>query len=37
LNRATFALIEKITSEGLKPQYQYLQDLADNLPEGVLT
>lgn len=37
LSRATFALIEKITSEGLKPQYQYLQDLADNLPEGVLT
>ncbi len=37
LNRATFALIEKITSDGLKPQYQYLQDLADNLPEGVLS
>lgn len=31
LNRATFALIEKITSEGLKPQYQRLQDLADSL------
>lgn len=37
LNRATFAIIQKITSEGLKPQYHYLQDLADNLPEGVLT
>lgn len=37
LNRATFALIQKITSEGLKPQYQHLQDLADNLPEGVLS
>lgn len=37
LNRATFALIEKITSEGLKPQYQHLQDLADNLPEGVIS
>ena len=37
LNRATFALIEKITSEGLKPQYQHLQDLADNLPAGVLS
>lgn len=37
LNRATFALIEKITAEGLKPQYQYLQNLADSLPEGVLS
>lgn len=37
LNRATFELIEKITSEGLKPQYQHLQDLANNLPEGVLS
>jgi len=37
LSRATFALIEKITSEGLKPQYQHLQDLADNLPEGILS
>lgn len=37
LNRATFALIEKITSEGLKPQYQHLQDLADNFPEGVIS
>lgn len=37
LNRATFALIQKITSECLKPQYHYLQDLADNLPEGILT
>lgn len=37
LNRATFALIEKITAEGLKPQYQHLQNLADNLPEGALS
>ncbi len=37
LNRATFARIEKITSEGLKPQYQHLQDLAAQLPEGVLS
>jgi 2-dehydropantoate 2-reductase len=37
LNRATFALIEKITSEGLNPQYQHLQDLADHLPEGILS
>lgn len=37
LNRATFTLIQKITSEGLKPQYQHLQDLADNLPEGVIS
>ncbi|AEI99979.1 Ketopantoate reductase ApbA/PanE domain protein [Nitrosomonas sp. Is79A3] len=37
LNRATFAFIEKITSEGLKPQYQHLQDLADHLPEGILS
>ncbi|WP_297324358.1 ketopantoate reductase C-terminal domain-containing protein [Nitrosomonas sp.] len=37
LNRATFALIQKITSEGLKPQYRHLQDLADHLPEGVLS
>ena len=37
LNRATLALIEKITAEGLKPQYQHLQNLADNLPEGVLS
>lgn len=36
LNRATFALIQKITSEGLKPQYRHLQDLADHLPEGIL-
>ncbi len=36
LNRATFALIQKITQEGLKPQYRYLQDLADNLPDGIL-
>ncbi|PXW88360.1 2-dehydropantoate 2-reductase [Nitrosomonas sp. Nm84] len=37
LNHATFALIQKITSEGLKPQYQHLQDLADHLPEGILS
>ena len=37
LNRATFARIEKITSEGLKPQYQHLQDLAVQLPPGVLS
>jgi 2-dehydropantoate 2-reductase len=37
LNRATFARIEKITTEGLKPQYQHLQDLANQLPQGVLS
>ena len=37
LNRATFALVEKMTHERLKPQHKYLQDLADNLPEGILS
>ncbi len=37
LNLATFALIQKVTSEGLKPQYQHLQDLADRLPKGILS
>ncbi len=37
LNRATFALIEKITQQGLMPRHQYLQDLADNLPDGFLS
>jgi 2-dehydropantoate 2-reductase len=37
LNRATFARMEKITSEGLKPQYQHLRDLAAQLPAGVLS
>lgn len=37
LNLATFAFIQKITSEGLKPQYQHLQDLADRLPKGILS
>jgi 2-dehydropantoate 2-reductase len=37
LNRATFAYIEKITSEGLRPQYHHLQDLAARLPAGVLS
>lgn len=30
LNRSVFALINKITSEGLKPKYQHLQNLADH-------
>lgn len=37
LNRATFARIEKIASEGLKPHYQHLRDLAAQLPPGVLS
>lgn len=37
LNRATLALMEKVTGEGLKPQRQYLQYLADNLPKGILS
>ena len=37
LNRAAFARIEKITAEGLKPQYQHLRDLAAQLPPGVLS
>lgn len=31
------ARIEKIISEGLKPKYQHLQDLAARLPPGVLS
>jgi 2-dehydropantoate 2-reductase len=31
------ALVEKVSREGLKPQRQYLQYLADNLPEGALS
>ncbi len=37
LNRAAFALVEKLTQEGLQPQREHLQYLADNLPEGVLS
>ncbi len=37
LNRAAFALVEKVTHEGLKPMREHLQYLADNLPEGVLS
>ncbi|HBV21863.1 MAG TPA: ketopantoate reductase [Nitrosomonas sp.] len=37
LNRATLALVTKVTGEGLKPQRKYLQHLADNLPKGVLS
>ncbi|CAE6512331.1 Ketopantoate reductase ApbA/PanE domain protein [Nitrosomonas nitrosa] len=37
INRATFARIQKITSEGLKPQYQHLEDLAAQLPKGTLS
>lgn len=37
LNRAVLALVEKVSREGLKPQRQYLQYLADNLPEGALS
>jgi len=37
LNRATLALVETMICENLKPQQKYLQYLADNLPEGVLT
>lgn len=36
INRATFALVEKITSLGLRPHQQHLRDLAHNLPKGVL-
>ncbi len=35
LNRAVLALIMKITTEDLKPQYQHLQHLAGHLPEGI--
>ena len=37
LNRAAFNLVEKMTLEGLQPERKYLQVLADNLPEGVLS
>lgn len=37
LNRAVFALVEKVSQERLKPQLKYLQDLADSLPKGVLS
>jgi len=37
LNRAALALVEKVTREGLKPQREHLQYLADHLPEGVLS
>ncbi len=37
LNRAAFNLVEKMTREGLQPERKYLQVLADNLPEGVLS
>jgi len=37
LNRAIFALIEKITQEGLRPRYQHLQNLADNISDGILS
>lgn len=35
LNRAVLALINKITSEGLKPKYQHLQNLADHWAERI--
>lgn len=37
LNRAAFDLVEKVTREGLKPERKHLQDLADGLPEVVLS
>jgi 2-dehydropantoate 2-reductase len=37
LNRAAFDLVEKMTREGLQPERKYMQVLADNLPEGVLS
>ena len=37
LNRAAFDLVEKVTREGLKPERKHLQDLANGLPEGVLS
>ena len=37
LNRAAFDLVEKMTREGLQPERKYMQYLADNLPEGVLS
>jgi len=35
LNRAVLVLINKITSEGLKPNYQHLQNLADQWTERI--
>ncbi|SEF83466.1 ketopantoate reductase family protein [Nitrosomonas ureae] len=35
LNRAVLVLINKITSEGLKPNYQHLQNLADQWAERI--
>lgn len=37
MNRAAFNLVEKVTREGLKPEREHLQYLADHLPEGVLS
>jgi 2-dehydropantoate 2-reductase len=37
LNLAAYAMVEKITAEGLNPHYKYLQYLAGNLPKYVLT
>lgn len=37
LNHAAFNLVKKVTRESLKPQRQHLQNLADNLPEGILS
>jgi 2-dehydropantoate 2-reductase len=37
LNRAAFDLVEKMTREGLQPERKYMQVLAGNLPEGVLS
>ena len=37
LNRAAFDLVEKLTREGLQPERKYMQYLADNLAEGVLS
>jgi len=37
LNRAAFDLVEKVTREGLQPEREHLQYLADHLPEGVLS
>jgi len=37
LNQAAFDLVEKMTREGLQPERKYMQVLADNLPEGVLS
>lgn len=37
LNRAVLALYEKVAREGFKPQRNYLQYLADSVPNGVLS